>query len=529
MVLGSGVRMTATRTPTIGVGAKRYPIVLPNRRDPRLHTAAVIISVHVLGITALGFRVSVPQILSAVLVSALIDLVLTFRRTGALVWPASGMLTGSGVALILRLTGMGRGEFWSFDGWYWFAIVAGASVLSKHVIKYRGTHLFNPSNLGLVVAFLVLGSAVVEPLDFWWSPLNIWMVIAYAVIILGGTLITRRLGLFALAATFWLTLSLGLGILSASGHCMTTAWSLTPVCGSRFWWVVMTSPEILIFLFFMITDPKTVPSGRSARVLFAVSLGLLCTVLMAPQTVEFGAKVALLSGLVILSPIRGLYDRVPGIPVRDFTRGLGNRLVSGRSSLVFGRGALVGGLLTLTTVLIVFAGSPAREPATAAADQPGVSVEIDPAGLPQVTVDPDVAGLNADIDVNDAQDLAVGLAENLAIEGEAMRQVDGSLLASGDAGERLGEMQSRINDAVATGERAVADYMFETLHLGVAGSETGQSGAALGFTGTGTVETVTYDALGTEKGRVDGTFRATFVLRQVAGERWLIVKVLDGS
>ncbi|MGA7097771.1 MAG: hypothetical protein WB245_09415 [Acidimicrobiia bacterium] len=521
--------MTATRTPTIGVGAKRYPIVLPNRRDPRLHTAAVIISVHILGITALGFRVSVPQILSAVLVSALIDLVLTFRRTGALVWPASGMLTGSGVALILRLTGMGRGEFWSFEGWYWFAIVAGASVLSKHVIKYRGTHLFNPSNLGLVVVFLVLGSAVVEPLDFWWSPLNVWMVIAYAVIILGGTLITRRLGLFALAATFWLTLSLGLGILSASGHCMTTAWSLTPVCGFRFWWVVMTSPEILIFLFFMITDPKTVPSGRAARVLFAVSLGLLCTVLMAPQTVEFGAKVALLSGLVILSPIRGLYDHVPGIPIGDFLRGLGNRLVSGRSSLIFTRGAFVGGLLTLMTLLIVFAGSPAREPTPSLGGQPGAIGQIDPADLPTVTVDPDIARLNADIDVNDAQDLAVTLAEDLAIEGEAMRQVDASLLVSGDAGERLTEMQSLINDAVATGERPVSGYTFETLHLGIAGSETGQTGAALGFTGTGTVETVTYDALGAEKGRVEEDFQATFVLRQIAGDRWLIVKVLDGS
>ncbi|MGA8040700.1 MAG: hypothetical protein WCA93_11390, partial [Acidimicrobiia bacterium] len=253
------------------------------------------------------------------------------------------------------------------------------------------------------------------------------------------------------------------------------------------------------------------------------------TVLMAPQTVEFGAKVALLSGLVILSPIRGLYDHVPGIPIGDFLRGLGNRLVSGRSSLIFTRGAFVGGLLTLMTLLIVFAGSPAREPTPSLGGQPGAIGQIDPADLPTVTVDPDIARLNADIDVNDAQDLAVTLAEDLAIEGEAMRQVDASLLVSGDAGERLTEMQSLINDAVATGERPVSGYTFETLHLGIAGSETGQTGAALGFTGTGTLETVTYDALGAEKGRVEEDFQATFVLRQIAGDRWLIVKVLDGS
>ncbi len=522
--------MTVTNPLTLSVGDKRYPIVLPNRRDPRLHTAAVIISVHIVGVTALGFRVSIPQILSAIVVSALIDLALTFKRTGALVWPASGMLTGSGVALILRLVGMERANFWSWRGWYWFAVVAGVSVLSKYVVRLRGTHLFNPSNLGLVAAFLLLGSSVVEPLDFWWSPLNAWMMIAYAVIILGGTLITRRLGLLTLAGAFWLTLAIGLGILSTSGHCMTTAWSLTPVCGARFWWVVMTSPEILIFLFFMITDPKTVPSGRPARVAFAVSLGLLCTLLMAPQTVEFGAKVALLSGLVILSPIRGLYDRLPLVSVRGFVGKTKSRLTTGTASTVMWRGAVIGASLTLISILIVAAGSPAREPAqVSSGDSIGVDVQVDPESLPVVTVDRDVAGLNSDIDAVKAQDLAVVLAEDLVIEGEAMRQANGDLLISGDGGDRLIEMQSRINDAVAIGERPVDKYHFDDLRLGVAGSVTGQTGAALEFTGSGTLETIVYDPLGNETGRVKSTFSATFVMRQIGGDRWLIVAVPKGG
>jgi hypothetical protein len=49
-----------------------YPLVLPSIRDPRLHVAAVIISVHVLGQVGLHFRVSVPQILAAILTSAVI-------------------------------------------------------------------------------------------------------------------------------------------------------------------------------------------------------------------------------------------------------------------------------------------------------------------------------------------------------------------------------------------------------------------------------------------------------------------------
>ncbi len=43
---------------------------------------------------------------------------------------------------------------------------------------------------------------------------------------------------------------------------MTANWAFAPVCGVDFWRVIVTSPEVLIFLFFMITDPKTVPTGQ---------------------------------------------------------------------------------------------------------------------------------------------------------------------------------------------------------------------------------------------------------------------------
>src|SRR5439155_11363212 len=205
----------------ISIGGTAYPVFLPSIRDPRLHVAAVIITVHVLGQVGLGFWVCVPQILAAILTCAIIEIALTFYQSRAFVWPASAMLTGSGVALILRVVGTPPGQPWSTYAWYVFAIVAGLSLLSKYVIRYRGTHVFNPSNIGLVVAFVVLGSSRVEPLDFWWAPLNGWMLAAYAVITVGGLLITRRLHLLALAVAFWLTLAVGIGALAASGLCMT--------------------------------------------------------------------------------------------------------------------------------------------------------------------------------------------------------------------------------------------------------------------------------------------------------------------
>ncbi len=92
-------------------------------------------------------------------------------------WPASAMLTGSGVALILRVVGTPPDDPWNTYAWYVFAGVAALSLLTKYVIRYRGSHVFNPSNIGLVVTFVVLGSTRVEPLDFWWAPLNIWMIV----------------------------------------------------------------------------------------------------------------------------------------------------------------------------------------------------------------------------------------------------------------------------------------------------------------------------------------------------------------
>ena len=196
----------------------------------------------------------------------------------------------------MRVVGTAPDDHWTTFGVEVFAVVAGLSLLSKYVIRYRGSHIFNPANIGLVMAFLVLGTTRVEPLDFWWAPLNVPMLLAYAVIIVGGLLITRRLHLLLLAATFWVTLAVGLGILAASSHCITTRWSFAPVCGFDFWRVIVTSPEVLIFLFFMITDPKTVPAGRVARVAFGGLVAITSTLLMAPQTDEFGSKVGLLAG-----------------------------------------------------------------------------------------------------------------------------------------------------------------------------------------------------------------------------------------
>jgi hypothetical protein len=521
---------------TVRLFGRTYPFVAPNIRDPRLHLAAVIISIHVLGQIALGFRVSVPQILVAILICAVIEVGWTLHTTGTLVWPASAMLTGSGVALILRLSDMQSDDHWSWRGWYVFALVAGLSLLSKYVIRYKGSHVFNPSNVGLVAAFLLLGSTRVEPLDFWWAPFDGWMIAAYVIILVGGLLITARLHLLGMSAAFWLTLAAGIGILAASGHCMTARWSFEPVCGTHFWWVIVFSPEILIFLFFMITDPKTTPAGRVARIAFGISVAMACTLLIAPQTTEFGAKVALLSGLVVLCVARLFLEKL--LPVagseRDrlgaFLAGLGRRgqgyPAPGRA---LARGAIAGATLVLRGTAVVASGTPAREafvqtsasPSTDPGSQTPLDVHVDPATVPTVSVDFEVTE-RGDLSQADAQEVAVTLAENLEIEAQALRRGERSLLGSVDDGDRLTELQDRVDRVIETGRAAVPHYTFDEIQVVLVHSK-GQSGLSLGLQSKGTVETVTYGVDGQERSRETSPFEITFVLSRPTGDRWLTV------
>src|SRR5579872_3554556 len=271
-----------------------YPVLLPTLRDPRLHLAVVIISLQVLGQTSFGFSLTIAQILMTLATCAVLEATIAFRQQRVIMWPASALLTGNGVAFVLRVPGTHHGDWWSTRGWWIFVGTAAISLLSKYVIRWRGDHIFNPSNFGLVLCFLVLGSSRADPLDFWWGPMTPWMALATGIIVAGGLAILLRLRLIGIAIGFWLAFVAGIGVVALSGHAMTARWHLGPVTGGYFWWVLVTSPEIMVFLFFMITDPKTIPKGRLARIVYAVAIGLLSTLLIAPQRTEFGAKVAVL-------------------------------------------------------------------------------------------------------------------------------------------------------------------------------------------------------------------------------------------
>lgn len=520
---------------SLSIAGKRYPVVLPKLRDARLHVAFVTISLHVLGQVGLHFRVSVPQILASILTCAVLDVVLTFRASRAIVWPASAMLTGSGVALILRVPTTPVGDHWTFHAWYVFAGVAALSLLTKYVMRAGGTPVFNPSNVGLVLAFVVLGTSRVEPLDFWWAPLNGWMILAYLLIVVGGMAISGRLHLLAGAAAFWLTLAGGIAVLAYSGHCMTARWAFAPVCGFEFWRAIVTSPEVLIFTFFMITDPKTVPRGRVSHPVFCMSVAVVCVLLMAPQTTEYWTKVGLLAGLTVMCVLRPLLTRfLPEVgSVGDRVTPFAARLLVGaRPSPGFarrvGRVGLVGVVAAVVTGAVIVVGIPARgEPSPAAADVLGrVPHEVNPATMPSITVAQDVLDWNHEISGAGARAVVLTLVENLELENQGLLRADAQVLEAVDHGDRLDQMRGRLRDATASGTTVLRRFRIDSVKVTLLVPFGKQDGLSLGLESRGSVTVETYGPGRHLRSRSVEPFATTFVMRRATGARWLNVAEL---
>jgi ASPIC and UnbV/FG-GAP-like repeat/NQR2, RnfD, RnfE family len=434
-----------------------YPVLLPSIRDPRLHLASVIISLHVLGQVAFGFDLSIAQILIALGTAGLLEFTITFARDRVIMWPASALLTGNGVAFILRVNGTQHGDWWSLHGWWVFSGTAAIALLSKYVIRFRGRHVFNPSNFGLVVCFLAIGPEIAEPLDFWWGPLDLWMALALAIIVGGGLAILRRLRLLEIAVLFWVTFAGAIGILAATGHMMTARWHLGPIIDWHFWRVVVFSPEILIFLFFMITDPKTIPSGKLGRRAYAVSVALLAALLIAPFTTEFRSKVAVLGALTIVCVAWPLVQ-----PVNQWVQGwVGEHRprLRAASSLRPVRATVVLVLMFSVAVSIGFAGMSARFHPSQASE----AAIRNPESLPAITIG-ESNGVSSQLDKTTSQQVAQDLIEDLAVSGRSLWVRDTKLAAEGATGQWLGSLLRRIG-APSTSAVVLSEYDLNTLRV----------------------------------------------------------------
>ncbi len=292
----------------LALGAWRIPVVLPSRHDPRLKVSAVIITLQVLGQTVLNFKVSIAQILVSIAVCAAIDMTVVFRRQHVLAWPASGLLTGNGVAFILRASGTQHGDWWSLNGIEYFVVAAVVSMAAKHFIRPGGRHLLNPSNVGLVLCLLVIGPAHVFPQYLYWGPIGIPVALALAVTVLGAAWTLRTIRMLPMALSFLVTFSSLIAVFALAGRSFVAIWHDGAISGASYWLHICTSPELFIFVFFMMSDPQTTPKSPLGRIIYGATTAVVVAGLLFFQTTEFGIKLAILSGLTVVCALVPLIE-----------------------------------------------------------------------------------------------------------------------------------------------------------------------------------------------------------------------------
>jgi len=507
---------------SIRIGGRRYPVLLPSWRDPRLQVAAIILSLQVLGQASFGFQLSIAQILVAMGTCAVLEVAIVWWRQGVLAWPASALLTGSGVAFILRVPGTVHGQWWSLHGASIFATTAALALLSKYWLRdrKRGQPLFNPSNIGLLVCFLVLGSARADPLDFWWAPMGPALIAALLLIVAGGLILGARVHMLATTIAFWVTFAACTAVVAARGHAMTAPWHLGPISGGLYWWVLITSPEVLVFMFFMITDPHTAPRGRVARIVFGVSIAFVASALAATQHTEFGTKVALLGGLAVCCVLRPVLERLmPTVgsepdQVRPWLLSLmGSRADSShRPRLAPRRIALsVAGVVAACGVLIV-AGIPAPSP-SAALTGPSSGPSTTEVALPKarpvaVTLDSSLQTISLRIDQATARQLANNVEADLIESSDAIRREDVSAASHIAAGPWLRHLVTTIDNARQTGLVSIPEYQLSRMTVLVVRTGS-QAGPQLGVRVQGRVHNLTYlrtRLIADSSSRYDNTF-----------------------
>ena len=140
--------------------------------------------------------------------------------------------------------------------WYVAALAAAVSILSKYIICYKGKHIFNPSALGIVATILLTNKA-------WFSP-GQWgssTVILFGVLCLGFIVVTRVQKL-DVSLAFLLTYA---GLLFIR-QVIYLQWPVD------FFVQSISTGSLLLFSFFMITDPKTTPNHPAARIVWAAAI-----------------------------------------------------------------------------------------------------------------------------------------------------------------------------------------------------------------------------------------------------------------
>lgn len=243
--------------------------------DPRYLQIATLSTLAIYGLFALDFEIQPLNALAIVVTTQLVQW-LGDRHIGRAWDPRSAVITALSLCLLLRTNDV------------WVAVLAATvGIGSKYVLRYNGKHLWNPANLGIAVAVLATGKA-------WISP-GQWGNVALAALFFAcmGTTVVQRAARSDVTFAF-------LGFYSAL--LFRRSWMLGEP------WEIpahrLQSGALLLFAFFMISDPKTTPDSRAGRVLYAA---LVASGAYYVHFVEFRSN-GLIWALCALAPLVPVID-----------------------------------------------------------------------------------------------------------------------------------------------------------------------------------------------------------------------------
>lgn len=209
--------------------------------DPRWYQLLFQLSFLLVGVGVFDFSISPMQVVST-FASAILAQWLCLRAIGRPEFGyKSALISAFGVSLLLR----------SNVGWVHPAAAA-IAIVSKFAIRTREGHVFNPANVGIALALLFFPSTWLSPGQWGkdWILMGWFLTLGLAVV-----------GKVHRSDVSWTFLGTYLGLFAARVAWLGQAWAV--------WLHRFTDGSLLLFTFFMISDPKTIPRARTGRVVHA--------------------------------------------------------------------------------------------------------------------------------------------------------------------------------------------------------------------------------------------------------------------
>jgi Na+-transporting NADH:ubiquinone oxidoreductase subunit NqrB len=225
-----------------------------SRYYPPLLITGILISAHL----SFGILEGYSRTGTAILVAIAAELVMGRLTYGKWPHPASAYITGISVGILVRSPFL-----WAY------ALCSLVSIATKYVFRLKDRHLWNPSNFG-VSALLFLAPASASVLSIQWGNVVLPMVVIWIL----GAVIVWRVGRLHISATYvasFLLLSL---VQSA-------------VTGNPWLAIVapITGPMYQLFIFFMVTDPKTTVHSKSGQMLVVFLVAVMEMILRLNEVV----------------------------------------------------------------------------------------------------------------------------------------------------------------------------------------------------------------------------------------------------